>query len=324
MMAELCLEILGWWLATMMAGSTLSAFAYPLFCRWIADFGPSLRSLVRLVHVFSAPVAAVFAVVLVTHPTVAGFLMPQHCHGNQCAVHTPVHADDSVILIGLAAAGSLAALLLLMVLVWAVRRGYRQWRVLRVITRESARGYRILDSTEVLACCAGLLRPQILLSQGMIGQLEPDELGVVLAHERAHAERLDNLRNLLLRWLTVFWLAPLRERACRDGRADAEQACDLAASREFAGSEQVAAVMCRLAELHSSSSRDRVYRSLGFDCEDAAARLAALESGCRIDQTPLNSWYRAALFLSLSYCVQIYLLTVVSHQLIEWLGSAAA
>lgn len=320
-MAELLLEILGWWLVITVVGSLLSAFAYPSVCRWIRYLGPSMRSVVRLVYVGSAPVAALLAVVLVTQPSLAGFLIPAHCHGSQCGAHTPVYAGDSVILIGLASVSSLIGLLLLAVLFWALRRGQRRLRMLSALTHGSIKGYRTLDSADVLVCCMGLWRPQILLSRGLIDQLQPDELAIVLAHERAHAERLDNLRALLLRWLTVFWPTSLNQQVRSDSRADAEQACDLAAARAVAGPLRVAAVIRKLSELSSGTTRIPGYRSIGFDCDDAATRMTVLDRGCKFDEPPLGGLCKAFACLSLSWCLQIYLLTAVSHQMIEWLGS---
>lgn len=44
----------------------------------------------------------------------------------------------------------------------------------------------VVDSPEPLACTAGLLRPRILISSGLIRCLDDDEREAVIAHERAH------------------------------------------------------------------------------------------------------------------------------------------
>lgn len=302
----------------------LSAFTYPLFSRWIRDLDPSTQSLVRLVYAASAPLAALLSVVLVTQPTLASFVIPTHCHGGECGAHTPVYAQDSVILLGLAVASSLVMLFLLMVLLWTLRRAYRQIRVLKVLTFGAAEGYRTVDTADPLACCVGLWRPQVLLSQGLVDQLRADELAVVLAHERAHAERMDNLRALSLRWLTVFWPASLKQRVNKDSRANAEQACDLAAARSVAEPTQVASVLRKLTELCSRASTTNKVAQFGFDGDNALTRLAALESCSGSDRTLAGGRLRAIGYLTLNWCVQVCALTLVSHELIEWLGSLAA
>ncbi len=276
-MAELSFEVLGWWLAITVAASMLSALTYPLFSRWIKDLDPSTQSLVQLVYAASAPLAALLSVVLVTQPTLASLVIPAHCHGSQCGAHAPVYAQDSAILLGLAVASSLFILFLLVILLWTLRRAYRQIRVLKVLTFGAADGYRIVETADPLACCVGLLRPQVILSQGLVNQLRSDELAVVLAHERAHADRMDNLRAFLLRWLTVFWPATLKQRVNADSRANAEQACDLAAARSVAEPTQVAAVIRKLTELCSRASPDDKESRFGFDGDNALTRLTALE-----------------------------------------------
>jgi Zn-dependent protease with chaperone function len=50
-----------------------------------------------------------------------------------------------------------------------------------------------------VASLAGLWRPRLLLADGVLGALEPDELDAVVAHELAHLRARDNLKRLLLR-----------------------------------------------------------------------------------------------------------------------------
>jgi Zn-dependent protease with chaperone function len=50
-----------------------------------------------------------------------------------------------------------------------------------------------------VASLAGLWRPRLLLADGVLGALGPDELDAVVAHELAHLRARDNLKRLLLR-----------------------------------------------------------------------------------------------------------------------------
>lgn len=322
-MIERSLEVLGCWLVIAVFGSWLSAAAYPAFNRYIRYFSPSLRALVRFAYAGSAPVAALLAVVLVTQPAIASFLIPAHCHGVQCGAHTPVYVEGSVTLIVLASVACLIVLTILAALLWALRRGYRRLRILSAFAHSSGKGYRTLDSAEVLVCCVGLWRPQILVSRGLLEQLAPDELAIVLAHEQAHAERYDNMRALLLRWLTVFWPLGLAQSVRSDSRADAEQACDLAAAQAAVGTVGVVSVIRKLAGLSSGTTKVAGYRSVGFDCDDATTRIGAFENrGC--GDASSGGWGKAFICLSLTWCIQVCLLTAVCHLLIESLAAIVA
>jgi beta-lactamase regulating signal transducer with metallopeptidase domain len=72
----------------------------------------------------------------------------------------------------------------------------------------------------------GLIRPILLLPQGITERLKPSEMNAILAHELCHVRRRDNLRAFLHMVVeTMFWFHPLlwwigarlmeeRERAC--------------------------------------------------------------------------------------------------------------
>jgi Zn-dependent protease with chaperone function len=80
------------------------------------------------------------------------------------------------------------------------------------------------------AFCAGLLRPRVFVTSGMVAALAPEELDAVLVHEAEHARRRDPLRRLARRaaaevlvWLPLvgWWTSRRLE--------DAELAADRAA-----------------------------------------------------------------------------------------------
>jgi Zn-dependent protease with chaperone function len=80
------------------------------------------------------------------------------------------------------------------------------------------------------AFCAGLLRPRVLVTSGMVASLADQELDAVLVHEAEHARRRDPLRRLVGRAAAdvLFWL-PLVGWWSRRRLEDAELAADRAA-----------------------------------------------------------------------------------------------
>jgi Zn-dependent protease with chaperone function len=59
-------------------------------------------------------------------------------------------------------------------------------------------GKLIVESDAPLLALAGLFRPRLIISQGVLQALSPDELGVALLHENAHRRSRDNWKRLLL------------------------------------------------------------------------------------------------------------------------------
>jgi Zn-dependent protease with chaperone function len=87
-----------------------------------------------------------------------------------------------------------------------------------------------VDSPAASAFCAGLLRPRVFVTSGMVAALADEELDAVLVHEAEHARRHDPLRRLagraaadVLVWLPLvgWWTSRRLE--------DAELAADRAA-----------------------------------------------------------------------------------------------
>jgi Zn-dependent protease with chaperone function len=80
------------------------------------------------------------------------------------------------------------------------------------------------------AFCAGLLRPRVYVTAGMVAALADDELDAVLVHEAEHARRRDPLRRLAARAAAdvLFWL-PLVGWWSRRRLEQAELAADRAA-----------------------------------------------------------------------------------------------
>jgi bla regulator protein blaR1 len=86
-----------------------------------------------------------------------------------------------------------------------VRDAFRTRRVVAFFRREGRdlAGLPLPASRAVygfpVAALAGLWRPRLLLAEGVLGALRPEELDAVVAHELAHAAARDNLKRLLLR-----------------------------------------------------------------------------------------------------------------------------
>jgi Zn-dependent protease with chaperone function len=87
-----------------------------------------------------------------------------------------------------------------------------------------------LDGPASSAFCAGLLRPRVFVTAGMVASLADEELAAVLVHEAEHARRRDPLRRLVGRAAAdvLFWL-PLVGWWSRRRLEAAELAADRAA-----------------------------------------------------------------------------------------------
>lgn len=67
----------------------------------------------------------------------------------------------------------------------------------------------VVAAADSFALCAGILRPRVFVSEGLLARLSPPELRAVLLHEASHARRRDPLRRALRAAAArAFWFAP--------------------------------------------------------------------------------------------------------------------
>ena len=111
----------------------------------------------------------------------------------------------------------------------------RAWRRVRAAVRASER-LEIPAAVEVRSApgllepgVVGVLRPVLLLPEGIADRLTPDQLEAVLAHELCHVKRRDNMTAAIhMAVEALFWFHPMvwwigarlveeRERACDEG-----------------------------------------------------------------------------------------------------------
>ena len=90
----------------------------------------------------------------------------------------------------------------------------------------------VVPSRRSHAFCVGLLRPDVVVSDGLIERLSEAELRSVLAHERHHARRRDPLRRALVKaFCDGFWFIPALRTAARAQATVSELAADAVAMR---------------------------------------------------------------------------------------------
>lgn len=153
-----------------------------------------------------------------------------HIHGSHhphlCLLHPPMISGSVptwALVIGFAT-----------VIGWHVALGtrnalqYKQFvgAISALSAHDSARDIYRVESELPLAFSIGIRRLRIFVSSALIARLSPQQLDVVLAHERAHGQRRDVLRQLVARAISTFHLPWLRQRLLADFDLALEQACD--------------------------------------------------------------------------------------------------
>lgn len=300
------------WLAVMLASSLVAALCYPLFRRFNQGYSPDTRAFALLAYGLMAPVTAALMVTLAMHPELGAGLVPQHCHGGSCEPHRPNIATTSLPGMALISLSTLVMLVFAAVVQRKLMRNRRRTRALKLLSRANRHSpYRVVENPGLLAWCAGLWRPQVYLSTGLLNALRPDEIRAVVAHEYSHAARRDNLRALILRLTTAAWPAAIKKQLWSDFTASTEEACDLLAAREMESPSPVIGALTRLKEKYGEPLNAT---PADFIARDPQGRIQALRS-VKEKKVPLGGW----LAIALPAVISIGLFTGITHRTLELL-----
>ena len=139
-------------------------------------------------------------------------------------------------------------------------RGFR--RALLARSPTAFQGAWLIDDDRPQAFCAGLLRPRVYFSTGVLKLLDEPALAAVLAHERHHARRHDPLRLACGRVLAAgLFLIPAMRHLVEHQHALAEISADEAAVLTTGGDR--AALASAMLAFSQASNAD----ALGIDPE---------------------------------------------------------
>lgn len=197
---------------------------------WSAD--AQRRTLVGLA--FAPLLLAVVALGAVLLPSLfAATGGGDHCHEHGghlhlCLVHLAEHPASAL--------AAVIASALLARLAWLVGAGLisllRAARPARLLLRHARRegDAHILPMARPICLSLGLLRPRLVLSEGFLAALTPDQRLAAIAHEGAHIVQRDALTRLIAGAAARLYPAPLRRRLLAALDTAMERAADEAAA----------------------------------------------------------------------------------------------
>jgi hypothetical protein len=220
--------------------------------RWalnrIARVRPYIRVLIVLGYLAApALVATIVGLGVAFYPHVSPVdLVTHHCHvtANGCAAHDAAMTPLPV-----------AALVAFITTLIVVRIAHVAGRQLngaigfsRILNRAAAKDgegqYRVATDRPV-AFAAGLFRPSVYLSRGLVDRLDSREIDIVVAHEQAHARRCDPALRFLASLFASLHLPATARRLMSDLTLAQEQACDAITARRYPAAD-IASLLVRM------------------------------------------------------------------------------
>lgn len=239
------------WLVFAGLGSLLSAVLVRLVVGRVARLEPRTRHR-ALVLLASLPLLSAAALMLsATLPSLLSLELPgfDHCtlhhdgHPHLCFMHLPQVGMNSgarfVLLIFLCHTA-----FRVLVACAQLARSLRGLRSLRLSGEERVDlGVTVIETPQPICLAAGLWRPRVLLSRGLLAALSDEQRSIVLAHERAHVRRRDALVASAVRVLAALHIGAVARWLLRELGVAAEQACDEEAGQILGDRVAVAAAI---------------------------------------------------------------------------------
>ena len=178
--------------------------------------------------------------------------------------------------------------------VWGIGFGvvvfswWRRWRGLRA----ALRGASPLDGFDIAVRTSkefpepgvyGIWRPILLLPAGIFGQLTPEQLDAIVAHELCHVRRRDNLATVFhMAVEAVFWFHPLVWWIGARLMEERERACDEEVLRLGSSPQVYAEGILKICELYLESPLPCVAGVTGANLKQRIEEIMANRSAIRL------------------------------------------
>lgn len=299
------------WLLIWLVLSGLFALFYPLLRHRLRAIHPGQGSLLLLYYWSGPAVLSLISTILLFIAPLEGVAVSDHCHG-ACVDHVPlIHSP------WLAGAG--LCLLAVMVAGLAVHfsrsllRGIKMRRQLRLLATPD-QGFQRVNTRVAAVFTLGWWRPEVYVSTALLSHCQDHDLSVILAHEKAHLLRRDNLSMLLVKVFTLMLPRRWQSDVLDDMHLLCEQACDFASARRHKPVE-VAETLVRIGRLLKAQCSHPVAWVSSFDGSDLELRVQALLA---ISQRKRLAGWQFGL-LTLLTLTLIYCALNPLHHGVEWL-----
>ena len=289
--------------------SLVFAFIYPSVHSLIKKASTKKRLMLNFGFAISQFLVPTSVLLLYSFPEFSQHFVGFHCHGSECgphSLHLPVDSKlGSGVLITMAIV--ICAIVSLLLTQFVKTRKYL--RLMQQLADDSHHSdYKVFNTDKLLAWCAGLIKTQVFISEGLVAKLNPKQLNFVLAHEYAHALGHDNIKKLLVKWLLILWPQKNAKLLTRLIELDLEVICDRrAAQGRFSKAELVE--VFDLISKEVTPSRDAKHNCLSH-IEYRMRHFSEMHS-----QSSYLAWF-CLFFVAF---VLLFVLAQFAHPALEWL-----
>ncbi len=315
--------LFGWTLITL-ALSWLLAGIYPLFSRSLSKLNAMRASFFTLLYSLLPLAAASLTLIALSLPNLAFSFVADHCHGALCTPHTLYMTTDTIEGIVFIAFAVTALTSVFVLMINQLLNSRKHLQALASLSEAGSQSYLLVDSRQRLAWCAGLLKPQVYLSKGLVDTLTAQQMRVIMAHEQMHVLRRDNLRKWFLYWATIAWPTVQKRRVRLNFTNYSECICDFAAAQVNQGKLDLNAVIDALVNCYSNATDTRTKTRASDADFQLQQRIRTFEH--ELDLQVSNSkksdidYLKSGFFIAGIWTIAVITAIHFGHPLLEWLS----
>ncbi|MCE2030137.1 M56 family metallopeptidase [Sessilibacter corallicola] len=310
--------LFGWTTLTVLL-SLLLAAGYPVFARIVKHNSAEDSAFFTLIYGLLAPIATTASLVVLSLPALSSYIIADHCHGDDCTPHALHITTDTVegVVTVIAAVGLLTVFIVAVLM--QLMRAQRNLNTLKNFSEPAQSTFRVVETDAHLAWCAGLFKPQIYVSSGLIQSLTTEQLNLVLLHEHSHAVRKDNLRKWCLHWASIIWPKKLRAKIRQDHSNYAELASDAAVARSYNNIDQDVFVST-LQACAACKKPNQEFESVANKLRENAFESQRIEQSTHKDALSRFSFFKSMVITLWLWVAAVISSIYFGHPLLEWLS----
>lgn len=290
--------------------SIIQAVVYKTVLNKLATIDNNWRSIPSIQYLLYAclPIfIATLTTLILFNPSLIPNIITPHCHGQTCQPHSIVSSNSHAPINYLITFILVVVIATLVLLFRQIRLAKTYFNALDSFAKHTEQGYKIIQSDQKLAWCAGLIKPQIFISSELHKNLKRHQLAFVLAHELSHKLHRDNLKKWLVSWLIKVWPASIAQQFYNELNNTVEIEADLRALQQF-----------KTADLANYQNTIASF----CQCSEQTQRIATVAERFKSTHKVKTFIFRSllvGLVMSYSSLLLIYFPKLL-HPIIEWLS----
>jgi Zn-dependent protease with chaperone function len=171
-------------------------------------------------------------------------------------------------------------------------KSYHQIHLLRTLASRKSRSVFFIDSSIPTAFTGGVINPSCFISTGLIEQLDPNDIEIIIQHELAHVHYKDPLKKWMFSFLSSYFAPYVKAKLKSMMAINMEQAADSFFVKNQQQAQNAASTLVRFTKLAAKYTIHNQYESellVNFCGQSIEQRVLQLLNDTQLKHFPMNT-----------------------------------